>query len=487
MDAYKIIKAWQSEQDSLILSLSPIGSRRHELHVKKIFLSISVEPTSFGLTINYEKPDFKIKKNALIEIFRKFAGKLVIGDILKTSSQNDYFVLMYHAKGQPAEWILRIEKTRPPEIALFDKDGTIYVRYGKNGTYTKKKQIELPKFYKPNGEVSDNFVRVTESIFDDAKKREALHDDFSRADQISDQSEPEKVEIGPLQRKVLQKLRRRLKTAEKAFLKATSSIPSQKEIDSVTLQANLLQTYSYLIKENDCQILPKPELSGQNEDIVIDIDPEKSIGSNIESYYVKSKKLKKARLIGQEKYEKNKKSIDHLKSDITMLQGESLSYSDLQIMCRNHNVKWDESTTQSSRVNLQETSAKPFKTFRSSTGHQILVGKGPKENDILTKSAKANDYWIHSAGSAGSHIIVPCTKEIRTQMPDTLLREAALLAIYYSKFKSDLAGETYIARKSQIKKQKGMPPGLWNVERCKTIFWRFEEHELKAILNRLEK
>ena len=82
--------------------------------------------------------------------------------------------------------------------------------------------------------------------------------------------------------------------------------------------------------------------------------------------------------------------------------------------------------------------------------------------------------------------MIPAAKDIRQSLPQQLLREAAMLAIHYSKLRSDYAGEVYVARRAEIKKQKGMPPGLWNVERCKTLFFRYSSDEIKTVLDRLK-
>ncbi len=71
-------------------------------------------------------------------------------------------------------------------------------------------------------------------------------------------------------------------------------------------------------------------------------------------------------------------------------------------------------------------------------------------------------------------------------MPSKLIKEAAILAIHFSKYKGDHSGETYLAKKSQIKKRKGMPAGLWNVERCETIFIRYTAEELQKILSSIK-
>ena len=56
---------------------------------------------------------------------------------------------------------------------------------------------------------------------------------------------------------------------------------------------------------------------------------------------------------------------------------------------------------------------------------------------ILTKAAKSNDYWLHAAGVSGSHVVIPVKADIRDSAPSELIKEAAMLAIHFSKFKGD--------------------------------------------------
>jgi predicted ribosome quality control (RQC) complex YloA/Tae2 family protein len=136
----------------------------------------------------------------------------------------------------------------------------------------------------------------------------------------------------------------------------------------------------------------------------------------------------------------------------------------------------------SSSASSAEPISKPFKTYTSSTGHSILVGKSALDNDDLTKSARSNDYWLHAVGVTGSHVIVPITPDIRQALPTHLLREAAILALHFSRMREDLSGECYVTRKQFLKKQRGMPAGLWRINQSESLFFRYTEEELQNLL-----
>src|SRR5690606_12269415 len=48
-----------------------------------------------------------------------------------------------------------------------------------------------------------------------------------------------------------------------------------------------------------------------------------------------------------------------------------------------------------------------YRTVEQVDGCEILVGKAAADNDLLTfRVAKPNDWWLHAAGYAGSHVVV---------------------------------------------------------------------------------
>jgi predicted ribosome quality control (RQC) complex YloA/Tae2 family protein len=82
----------------------------------------------------------------------------------------------------------------------------------------------------------------------------------------------------------------------------------------------------------------------------------------------------------------------------------------------------------------------------------------------------------------GSHVIVPVTPDIRQALPTQLLREAAILALHFSRMREDHAGECYITRKQFLKKQRGMPAGLWRIDQSESLFFRYSEEEVQNLL-----
>ena len=116
-----------------------------------------------------------------------------------------------------------------------------------------------------------------------------------------------------------------------------------------------------------------------------------------------------------------------------------------------------------------------------SCGSKMFTDRSPVASDELCKQAKSNDYWLHVIGTTGSHVIIPA-RRVGSEAPPALIRAAAILALHHSKLRADQRGEVYVTRRQHIRKRKGMPPGLWQVDQADTLFVAYTDDELAATL-----
>ena len=96
--------------------------------------------------------------------------------------------------------------------------------------------------------------------------------------------------------------------------------------------------------------------------------------------------------------------------------------------------------------------------FRSTAGLRILVGRNNAQNDKLTtKTAQKWDIWFHTQHIHGSHVIL-CTEG---GTPDEhSLREAAMLAAYYSQGREGKKIPVDYTPVKFVKKPAGSRPGM---------------------------
>ena len=109
------------------------------------------------------------------------------------------------------------------------------------------------------------------------------------------------------------------------------------------------------------------------------------------------------------------------------------------------------------KKNRQPAAGRPME-FCSSDGIRILVGRNNRQNDQLTlKTASRDDLWLHVKEMPGAHVVV-CSAG--AGVPDATLREAAILAAYFSKGRDSASVPVDCAPVRRVKKPAGARPGM---------------------------
>jgi len=113
----------------------------------------------------------------------------------------------------------------------------------------------------------------------------------------------------------------------------------------------------------------------------------------------------------------------------------------------------------------------PYKSYRSSGGIEILVGRGARSNDELTYDiARPDDVWLHARDVTGAHVVMRWTQ---TGAPPTKdLHEAAALAAWHSRARGSVVVPVDWTRRRYVRRARGGPPGRALVERVKTVMAR---------------
>jgi len=125
-------------------------------------------------------------------------------------------------------------------------------------------------------------------------------------------------------------------------------------------------------------------------------------------------------------------------------------------------------TTQLERQAAMRAS-RPFRTYRSSGGLEIWVGRGAASNDALTfHESSPRDVWMHARDSAGAHVVLRWSRD--EPPPSRDLEEAAVLAAWHSKSRGSALVPVDWTRRKYVRKAKGGAPGLVLVQRSETVF-----------------
>ena len=129
------------------------------------------------------------------------------------------------------------------------------------------------------------------------------------------------------------------------------------------------------------------------------------------------------------------------------------------------------------RQQRQLPASRPY-SYRSADGIEILVGKNSLQNDRLTQAAAGNETWLHAKDMPGSHVIIRTEGEV----PLETLRQAALLAAWYSKGKNSSTVPVDYTLRKYVKKPSGAAPGKVIYTHQKTVYVTAEEDEIRRII-----
>ncbi len=103
-------------------------------------------------------------------------------------------------------------------------------------------------------------------------------------------------------------------------------------------------------------------------------------------------------------------------------------------------------------------------------GFEVLVGKGDEDNDALTFGvAEPRDFWLHVAGSPGSHVIVRNPEDV-PKLPRSVLEAAAGLAAWHSKARGTRGKvAVHVCRVAEVSKPRGFEAGQVLLRRYQVV------------------
>jgi predicted ribosome quality control (RQC) complex YloA/Tae2 family protein len=209
--------------------------------------------------------------------------------------------------------------------------------------------------------------------------------------------------------------------------------------------------------------------------LTVPLDIRLTPSQNAQRYFKKYQKARSAMEIAAQQRDKTLEETDYLEGmllDVDKCVGESELEEIRAELIRTGYMK----RVTNRRQQRALPQSRPYR-YESSDGIMILVGKNAAQNDRITLGAKPGETWLHAKEMPGSHVIICCEGEI----PQTTMKQAALLAAWYSKGqRSSMVPVDYTLRK-YVKKPSGAAPGKVIYTHQKTAYMTPEEDEIKGI------
>lgn len=261
---------------------------------------------------------------------------------------------------------------------------------------------------------------------------------------------------------LLHVIRKNLQRNKKKLKKLSNELKATENADEYRIKGEVLTTYLYQIKRGMTKIT-LPNFYDNNKEITILLSNQLSPSQNAQKYFKKYQKLKIAVTFVNEQIELTKKEVAYLEeiqTQIELATPADLDDIKTELQQEGYIKKKQQKSKRSSRVKIN----KP-ESFIASDGTEILVGKNNLQNEKLTlHTAKKTDIWLHAKNIPGSHVI------IKSNNPsDETLFEAAMLAAYFSKFRSSANVPIDYVQVKNIRKPNGSKPGFVIYEGQKTL------------------
>ena len=272
-------------------------------------------------------------------------------------------------------------------------------------------------------------------------------------------------------------VRTELSRAREKYEKLGAEIAAAENAEEQKIFADNLMTYQYNYKDHeDDEITVANIYSETGETITIPLDRRIGIIANMQAYYKKYDKLKRAVHLLAVQQEHCTANIRHLESieaslDSSTRLAEIAEIQDELITAGYLHEKLPKRS--------KDRRARPF-SFTAPDGANILVGKNNAQNDALTfKTAAPTDIWLHVRDIPGSHVILRTNGDAPTEQA---LHLAAQIAAHFSKARGSSNVPVDYTAVRFVKKPSGAVPGFVRFINEKTLFVTEDEEELAPIL-----
>ncbi len=278
----------------------------------------------------------------------------------------------------------------------------------------------------------------------------------------------------------LKSFSRSLKRSKKYLEKARTHLTESLNWEQIQHQATLLQSNLYRIKKGMTDITVSDWLQ-EGKEVCFSLERNVEPHVHVGKLFRRSKKLRIGIPYWTLEVEKAEKQVAYYLEAIEGIKSaqslEELMAFEAPIVEKRNKAQQGLGKCSKSQTPL------PYRTFYSSTGLMIWVGKGAKANDQMTfHHANGSDFWLHVQDYPGSHVVLKVNKD---QEPDQQsILEAMQLAVAYSKAKDRGIVSVCITQCKYVKRAGKNVPGKVFISKHRVGESAFDLALFKAIQDR---
>lgn len=241
-----------------------------------------------------------------------------------------------------------------------------------------------------------------------------------------------------------------------------SGLRDDSELEVLKQSGELILAYQYGIQEGQTELRAQYEMDAP--ELVIKLNPEISALDNAQQYFRKYEKSKSARddvpqLIKETELELN--YIEQLETDLMT----AINWVEIDDVIQTLQTRGHWLGKKLKRLGGGGRQG-PLKVV-SRDGYVVWIGRNSRQNEQVTfKTANGQDIWLHARDVPGAHVII---RNDGRRIKDELIAEAAAVAAYYSKKRTDGNVLVDYTRVKYVNAIKGAGPGMVTYRNEQTI------------------
>ena len=274
---------------------------------------------------------------------------------------------------------------------------------------------------------------------------------------------------------MLRMLKTQMERCEKKLAMQEEELASAQRMEEYRMMGEAINANLYQLKKGMKEAVLPNWFSQEGGEITVPLDERLSPSQNAQKYFKKYQKARSARETAAIQRDKTREELDYLEGmllDLDKCAGESDLEEIRSELVRTGYMK----RITNRRQQRQLPQSQPYR-FVSSDGIEILVGRNAVQNDRLTSGARPDEMWLHAKDMPGSHVIIQAEGDI----PRNTLKEAAVLAAWFSKGQHSSLVPIDYTRKRYVKKPSGAAPGKVIYTHQKTAYITPDESQIKLL------
>jgi predicted ribosome quality control (RQC) complex YloA/Tae2 family protein len=199
------------------------------------------------------------------------------------------------------------------------------------------------------------------------------------------------------------------------------------------------------------------------EGMEITLDPKLTPVENAQAHFAAYKKAKQAGRILPQRVEETRQGLAWLE-EMAALVHLAETYDEIAFL----GAELEEAGVHPAHPRVPRRKASlPPRTFRSSDGFVILVGRNAHQNEqISLRRANRHDLWFHTRDRPGAHVVV---RTDGRPVPKKTLEEAASLAAHFSQGRDETRVTVVYTECRHLRRITSARPGLVRYDREQTL------------------